>query len=302
MSGPSAAARSDVAAVPLGIDTEQQVAVETAEEVRDPGRSHPRRSRVSAHTWWQPALVLLALIGLGYGIAGIFALQGRSFLWPAPHDVLYAALLEPAATSQIYPALLNSALVALTGLAVAVVLGIVAATVMVQARWIERSFYPYAVILQCLPILAVAPLIGTIFGYNFLGKVVVTLLISLFPMISNTLFGLQAADRAQRELFQLQGASRWTTLTKLQVPAAMPSIFVGLRNAAGLSVIGAIVGDQLLGQGSPGLGTAITVFTSRTQGAEAFASILIASLFGIVVFLAFGLLGRLAVGKWFDLG
>jgi NitT/TauT family transport system permease protein len=286
----------------MSLDTEQQVAAETIEEVRDPGAARLRRSRLSTSTWWQPALVLVALIGLGYAIAGIFALQGRSFLWPAPHDVLYAATLEATATSQIYPALLNSALVALSGLAVAVVIGVAVATIMVQARWIERSFYPYAVILQCLPILAVAPLIGTIFGYNFVGKIVVTLLISLFPMISNTLFGLQAADRAQRELFQLHGASRWTTLMKLQFPAAMPSIFVGVRNAAGLSVIGAIVGDQLLGQGSPGLGTAISVFASRTQGAEAFASILIASLFGIAVFLLFGLLGRLAVGKWFDLG
>jgi NitT/TauT family transport system permease protein len=286
----------------MSLDIEQQVAAETVQEVRDPGRSSVRQSRLSLRTWWQPALVFVALVLVGYGIAGIFALQGLAFLWPAPHDVLYAAVLEPAATSQLYPALLNSALVALSGLAVAVVLGVAIATVMVQARWIERSFYPYAVILQCLPILAVAPLIGTIFGYNFVGKVVVTLMISLFPMISNTLFGLQAADRAQRELFRLQGASRWTTLTKLQFPAAMPSIFVGLRNAAGLSVIGAIVGDQLLGQGSPGLGAAIAVFASRTQGPEAFAAILIASLFGIAVFLIFGLLGRLAVGKWFDLG
>jgi NitT/TauT family transport system permease protein len=288
----------------MSIDTAQEVAAETAATVsgRAEGQPRPRRFRLSTRTWWQPALVFVALVALGYGIAGVFALQGRGFLWPYPHEVLYAAVAEPAAVVQIYPALLNSALVALTGLACAVVLGIGAATVMVQARWIERSFFPYAVILQCLPILAVAPLIGTIFGYNFAGKVVVTLLISLFPMIANTLFGLQAADRAQRELFQLQGASRITTLVKLQFPAAMPSIFVGLRNAAGLSVIGAIVGDQLLGQGSPGLGTAITVFTSRTQGPEAFASILIASLFGIAVFLVFGLLGRLAVGKWFDLG
>jgi NitT/TauT family transport system permease protein len=265
------------------------------------GQVPVRRVRFGG-TWWQPVVAFFVIVAIWYAIAAGFAAQGRGFLWPFPHEVLVALVAEPAAAAQIYPALLASAEVALTGLVIAVVLGITVATLMAQARWIERSFYPYAVILQCLPILAVAPLIGTIFGYNFLGKVVVTLLISLFPMIANTLFGLQAADRAQRELFRLQGASRWTTLTKLQFPAAMPSIFVGLRNAAGLSVIGAIVGDQLLGQGSPGLGTAITVFASRTQGAEAFASILIASLFGIAVFLIFGLLGRLAVGKWFDLG
>jgi NitT/TauT family transport system permease protein len=265
-------------------------------------RAPGRRFRLSRGTWWQPALVFVALVAIGYLIAGIFALQGRGFLWPYPHEVLIAAVAEPAAVVQIYPALLNSALVALTGLACAVVLGVGAATVMVQARWIERSFFPYAVILQCIPILAVAPLIGVLFGYNFLGKVIVTVMISLFPMIANTLFGLQAADKAQQELFQLQGASRMTRLLKLQFPAAMPSIFVGLRNAAGLSVIGAVVGDQLLGQGSPGLGMAISVFNSRIQGPETWAAILIASLFGVAVFLLFGLLRRLAVGKWFDLG
>lgn len=286
----------------MTLDTEQQVAAETVEEVGAPGQNRVRRLRLSTSTWWQPVLVLLALIGVDYGIAAVFAAQQRGFLWPFPHEVLYAAVVEPAGVSQLYPALLNSAIVALTGLVIAVVLGITIATLMVQARWVERSFFPYAVILQCIPILAIAPLIGVLFGYNFLGKVIVTVMISLFPMIANTLFGLQAADKAQRELFQLQGASRATRLFKLQFPAAMPSIFVGLRNAAGLSVIGAIVGDQLLGQGSPGLGVAISVFISRIQGPETWAAILIASLFGVVVFLIFGLLGRLAVGKWFDLG
>ncbi len=261
-----------------------------------------RGFRLVRGTWWQPLMALVAIVAVWYGIAAVFAGQGRGFLWPYPHEILSAATAEPAAVAIIYPALMNSALVALTGLACAVILGIGAAIVLAQARWVERSFFPYAVILQCIPILAVAPLIGTLFGYNFIGKVIVTLLISLFPMIANTLFGLQAADKGQRELFQLQHAGRITRLVKLQFPAAMPSIFVGLRNAAGLSVIGAIVGDQLLGQGSPGLGTAIAVFASRIQGPESWASILIASLFGVAVFLIFGLIGRLAVGRWFDLG
>ena len=288
----------------MSLDTSEQVAAQTIETVAAPvaGQTPVRRVRFRGGTWWQPVAAFFVIVGVWYAIAAVFAAQARAFLWPFPHEVLYALLLEPTATSQIYPALLSSALVALTGLVIAVVLGITIATLMAQARWVERSFYPYAVILQCLPILAIAPLIGVLFGYNFFGKVIVTVLISLFPMIANTLFGLQAADKAQRELFQLQGASRWTRLVKLQFPAALPSIFVGLRNAAGLSVIGAIVGDQLLGQGSPGLGVAISVFISRIQGPETWATILVASLFGIVVFLIFGLLGRLAVGKWFDLG
>lgn len=291
------------------LTTSEQVGAGTAEDEDVEGISAPVRSfggigrRVRLRmTWWQPALVLVALIGVAYLVALYFdKVRQLNFLVPYPHQV-FAAAFEPAAAAVIYPNLLNSVIVALTGLVFAVVIGIVWATLMAQARWVERSLFPYAVILQCIPILAISPLIGIVFGYNFGGKVLVTVLISLFPMVANTLFGLQAADKAQRELFQLQRASRWTRLVKLQFPAAMPSIFVGLRNAAGLSVIGAIVADQLLGQGSPGLGVAIQVFAVRTQGAESWAAILIASLFGVVVFLIFGLLGRLAVGKWFELG
>jgi NitT/TauT family transport system permease protein len=261
-----------------------------------------RRGPSLRSTVLPPVIAFVAIIGVWYAIAAGFAAQGRGFLWPFPHDVLYSAFAEPAAVSQIYPALLNTVLVALTGLVIAVVLGVAIAVLMAQARWVERSFFPYAVILQCVPILAITPLIGSIVGYNFAGKVVVTVIISLFPLIANTLFGLQATDKGQRELFQLQHASRWTRLAKLQAPAALPSFVVGLRNAAGLSVIGAVIGDQLMGQGSPGLGTAISVFSSRIQAPETWAALLIASLFGVVVFLVFGLIGRLAVGRWFDLG
>lgn len=285
----------------MAIDTSERTAAPPA-ETAVPGQNPVRRRRARRSGPWQPVLAFVAIVAVWYGIAALFAAQGRGFLWPFPHEVVYAGVAEPAATSQIYPALLNSVLVALTGLVIAVVLGVAIAVLMAQARWVERSFFPYAVILQCVPILAITPLIGSIVGFNFAGKVVVTAIISLFPLIANTLFGLQSTDRGQRELFQLQGASRWTRLVKLQFPAAMPSFVVGLRNAAGLSVIGAVIGDQLMGQGSPGLGTTISVFSSRIQAPETWAALLVASLFGVVVFLIFGLLGRLAVGRWFDLG
>jgi NitT/TauT family transport system permease protein len=131
-------------------------------------------------------------------------------------------------------------------------------------------------------------------------RVIVTVMIALFPLVSNTLFGLQSTDRAQRELFRLQGTGRLTTLLKLQLPAAMPAIFVGLRTAAGLAVIGAIVGDQFFQRGTPGLGVLIQVSNARLNGAGTFAAIITASLLGVAVFLLFGLLGRLAIGKWFD--
>ncbi|WP_394769115.1 ABC transporter permease [Lacisediminihabitans sp.] len=262
-------------------------------------RIYARRSA----QWWPPIAVLALLVGLWYLVATYYdRVQGLAFLVPYPHLVLKAAFADPLFSPQLVQDLGNSTQVALTGLVVAIVIGVAWAILMSQAKWIERSLYPYAVILQCIPILALVPLIGALFGYEFLSRVIVTVMISIFPMVSNTLFGLQSVDRAQRELFTLQGAGRWTTLTKLQFPAALPSIFVGLRTAAGLSVIGAIVGDQFFQRGTPGLGVLIQVSTSRLNGAGTYAAILTASALGVVVFLVFGLLGRLVVGKWYDFG
>ncbi len=186
------------------------------------------------------------------------------------------------------------------GLAIAIVIGVCWAIVMLQAKWAERSLYPYAVILQCVPILALVPLIGFWFGYGLPGRVIVCVLIALFPIVSNTLFGLQSVDRSQRELFQLQHARRWTTLWKLQLPAALPSMFVGLRTSAGLSIVGAIVGDYFFRRGTPGLGSLMSAYTSRLLAPELYASVVVAALLGVAIFMGFGLISKLAVGRWYD--
>ncbi len=272
-----------------------------------PGSAAPRTGLRRRPGWvrtaWQPLLVLLALVGIWYAAASYYdQVQQLGYLVPYPHLVIQALLFDATSRATIFTALLNSAMVALTGLVLAVVIGVAWAVLMSQAKWVERSLFPYAVILQCVPILALVPLIGMLFGFDFSARVIVTVMIALFPMVANTLFGLQSADRAQRELFQLQGASRFTRLVKLQFPAALPSIFLGLRNSAGLSVIGAIVGDQFFQRGTPGIGVAIQVFASRLSGPELYAAILTAALFGVAVFLLFGLLTRVAVGRWYDLG
>jgi NitT/TauT family transport system permease protein len=251
-------------------------------------------------SWWPPTIVFLLLVGLFYLIALYYdKVKEQSYLWPYPH-LIVAQVWDPFFGPQLRQDLLNSTLVAITGLGAAIVIGVLWATLMAQAKWVERSFYPYAVVLQCIPILALVPLIGTLFGYEFFSRVLVTTMISLFPLVSNTLFGLLSADKAQRELFQLQGAGRWTTLVKLRFPAALPSIFVGLRTSAGLSVIGAIVGDQFFQRGQPGLGVLIQVATSRLNGPGTFAAILTASLLGVLVFIVFGAIGRLAIGRWYE--
>jgi len=264
------------------------------------------RRRVAASTsrsvtYVLPIAVFGVLIGLFY-VAALYydKVKELPFLVPYPHLIVKAIVAEPAFDTQLWSALGQTVLVAVVGLAIAIVIGVVWAVVMVQARWVESALFPYAVVLQCIPILALVPLIGSLFGYEYPSRVIVTVLFCLFPMVANTLFGLQSVDKGQRELFELQGAGRLTTLTKLRFPAALPSLFVGLRNAAGLSVIGAVVADQFFQRGRGGLGVLISVMNQRLNGAEMYAAIVVASILGVLVFVLFGLLARLAIGKWFD--
>jgi NitT/TauT family transport system permease protein len=225
---------------------------------------------------------------------------GRRFLIPPPHAVIQVAFLDPDNLHELAAGLWLSTRVAFLGLAIAIVIGMTLAIAMSQARWIERSIYPYAVILQTVPILALVPVFGLWFGFGFTSRVLVCILIALFPLIANTLFGLQSVNQDHHDLFTLQGANRWTRLWKLQFPAALPSIFTGLRISAGLSVIGAIVGDFFFKQGDAGIGILIDLYRARLQSEQMIGAIILSSLLGVIVFWFFGLLGRRVIGSWHE--
>lgn len=248
--------------------------------------------------YWAPPLTVAGLIiGLWYFVSYVFLDPSRSYLLPPPHEVI-AAYWDPAFGPDMFEALWNTAIVALTGLAIAIILGVSWAITMNQAAWVERSLYPYAVILQTIPILALVPLIGFWFGFDFTARVIVTILIALFPMVSNTLFGLKSVEQGHRELFILQRASQWTILRKLQFPAALPAIFTGMRISAGLAVVGAIVGDFFFQRGTRGIGGLISLYQARLNAEPLFASILLASVFGVIVFWFFGWLATRMIGRW----
>ena len=114
------------------------------------------------------------------------------------------------------------------------------------------------------------------------------------------MFGLKSVDRSHRELFQLQKAGRWTVLSKLTFPAALPAVFVGMRTSAGLAVVGAIVGDFFFRRGNPGIGSVISNYESRLQSAPLFAAILSAALLGVLIFAVFGCSSTLVVGRWYE--
>jgi len=224
----------------------------------------------------------------------------RRFLLPPPQDVVRVGFLNSAHLTEILRALASTTGVALMGLALAAVTGLTLAVGMSQAQWIERSLYPYAVALQTIPILALVPLIGFWFGFDIRSRVLVCVLIAVFPIVTNTLFGIQSVDRGLHDLFTLHGAGRFTRLCRLELPAALPAIIAGFRISAGLSVVGAIVGDFFFRQGEPGIGRLIDVYQARLQSEQLLAAIFFSSLLGLVVFWAFGMVAQLTVGRWHE--
>jgi NitT/TauT family transport system permease protein len=250
-----------------------------------------------------PPLVVAAIVLGGWYLASYVVLDAeRRFLLPPPHQVVSEGFFDRTARNEILEATLETAKVAIVGLVIASVLGIAVAVAMSQARWVERSLFPWAVVLQTVPILAIVPLIGFWWGFDFRSRVLVCVLISLFPMITSTLFGLRSPAQGLHDVFSLRHASRWTRLRKLQFPSALPAIFVGLQTCAGLSVIGAIVGDFFFRQGNPGIGRLIDNYRAQLASEELFAAIAASSVLGVAAFWIVGLIGERVVGSWHETG
>jgi NitT/TauT family transport system permease protein len=250
-----------------------------------------------------PPLVLGAiLIGLWYLISYVVLSPRRRFLLRPPHEVVQQGFLVWDNLHPMLDGLYWSARVALIGLVISIVLGVTIAVLMSQTIIIERATFPFLVMLQAIPILAIVPLISFWFGTGENARVIVCVIIALFPIIVNTLFGLQSADQGMHDLFTLQHASRATRLRKLMLPAALPAIFAGLRISAGLCVIGAIVGDFFFGRGKPGLGQLLKRFANRLEGEQLLATVFVACALGVAVFLFFGWVQKRVIGRWYEPG
>lgn len=247
-----------------------------------------------------PLLVFAAVMGVWNAFSYALLKPNQRFLLPPPHKVVQVGFLQWDNLSEILRGLWSTTQVAIVGLAIAIAIGVVLAILMTQAKWVEYSIYPYAVVLQTIPIIALVPLIGFWFEFNFRSRVIVCVLISLFPIVTNTLFGLKSAERGLHDLFTLHGANRRTRLWKLAMPAGLPAIFTGFRISAGLSVIGAIVGDFFFRQGDPGIGRLIDVYRNQLQSEELFTAIFFSSLLGLTVFWGFGFASNRLLRSWHD--
>jgi len=237
-----------------------------------------------------PALTFLIVIALWEGAVRIFAVP--RFLVPPPSDVLNAAWTERAPLGS---ALLTTAQGAGLGFLLSASLGTLLGLVFSLSRWLERGLYPYALFLQTVPIVAVAPLLVLWFGPGLRAVAVSAFIVSVFPIIANTLAGLRSVDPRLSDLFRLYGAKLQDTVLKLRLPTAIPSMMTGLKVASGLSVIGAIVGEFVAGfsEGSAGLGITVLSAYRQLRTDLLFAAVLLASLLGLSLFALVSSLSRL---------
>ena len=240
--------------------------------------------------------VLAGWYGITYGLLD----SRRRFLLKPPHEVIAQGFLDWTTFSEMLSGLWSSTQVAMIGLVISIAIGFMFATIMSQAKTIERAVFPFMVTLQAIPILAIVPLISFWWGTGQRSRIIVCVIISLFPIIVNTLFGLQSAERGMHDLFTLHHADRITRLRKLMFPAALPAIFAGLRISAGLSVIGAIVGDFFFGRGDVGIGQLLRRYANQLMGEELLAAVILSSALGVTVFMTFGWLQTIAIGKWHE--
>jgi NitT/TauT family transport system permease protein len=239
-------------------------------------------------------------VGIAYMFSYVFLSPSRRFLMPPPHEIVKNGFFNHQHLHEQLSALWDTAQVSISGFLIALGIGLVLAIVMSQAKWIERSLYPYAVILQVTPILAIVPLIAIWFGYDFSARVVVCVLIAIFPIITNSLHGLLTVDSNLHDLFTLHRANRLERLLKLQLPHAIPDIFVGLRVSAGLSVIGAIVGEFFFRQGTPGLGRLLDLYRAYLQTDLLMSALAFSCALGVVSFWVVGFVGHQLTKNWHE--
>ena len=227
--------------------------------------------------------------------------RNRSFLVPSPIDVWRAGFANGTVRTSIFNATYQTLRESLFGLLIATVVGVGLAVLMNEARWMERSVFPWVVALQTIPILALVPFIKVRYGVEFKSRVIVCVLIAVFPIITNTLFGLRSADEGHHDLFALHHASRFARLCKLLMPGALPAIFTGLRISAGLSIVGAVIGEYFFRSGETGLGHLIEKYRARPGSFPSlFATIIVVCGLGVVIFIMFSAVAALTTRKWYE--
>ena len=229
----------------------------------------------------------------------ITAYEVPRYIVPGPIDVLQTLIQD---WELLWNSLLITLRVTVLALLFSVVAGSLIAFLFVQSRWLEMSLFPYAVLLQVTPIVAIAPLVIIWVNDASIALILCATIVAIFPVISNTTLGLRSVDPGLLELFRMNKATRLQTLLRLRIPSALPYFFGGLRIASGLALIGAVVAEFVAGTGGSGAGLAYQILQSGLQlnVPRLFAALFLITLTGVLLFLAMVGLSRLALGNWHE--
>jgi NitT/TauT family transport system permease protein len=221
------------------------------------------------------------------------------FLVPTPGVVLETLISD---WGLLFSSLLITLKVTFGAFFFAVVIGTVVAFLFVQSRWVEVSLFPYAVLLQVTPIVAIAPLIIIWVKEPTPALIVCATIVALFPIISNTTLGLRSVNPGLVNLFRMNKATRWQTLIRLRIPSAAPYFFGGLRISSGLALIGAVVAEFVAGTGGTAAGLAYQILQAGYQIniPRLFAALFLITVTGVLLFLLMVMLSKLALGNWHE--
>lgn len=244
-------------------------------------------------------LAVGVLVLLGWDIF-VRVTNTPSFLLPGPILVLQTLIKD---WPELFPSLIITLKVTVVAFIAATISGLLISVLFAQSKWIEKSFFPYAVILQTTPIAAIAPLIIVWLKNNtFAALVVCAWIVALFPIISNTTLGLNSVDRNLTDLFHIYRASRWQTMIYLRLPSAMPYFLAGLKISGGLALIGAVVAEFVAGTGGINAGIAYQILISgyNLQIPRMFAALLMTTLLGIIIFLVLSALSDFILRNWHE--
>jgi NitT/TauT family transport system permease protein len=247
--------------------------------------------------WAAPLAVGVLVLVLWHVLVKAFDVP--KFLVPGP---LLVAETLIADWGLLFNSLLVTLKITFGAFFLAVVIGTLVAFLFVQSRWVEMSLFPYAVLLQVTPIVAIAPLIIIWVKQPTLALIVCATIVALFPIISNTILGLRSVNPGLVNLFRMNKATRWQTLTQLRIPSAAPYFFGGLRISSGLALIGAVVAEFVAGTGGAGAGLAYQILQAGYQIniPRLFAALLMITVTGVLLFLLMVFLSKLALASWHE--
>lgn len=247
--------------------------------------------------WTLPSLVMVIALG---------AWQAYCVIAEVPHYILPSpALIGKTLFTDwnvLWPAMLATGKLTFLALIMAVIGGLVLAIAFTQSKWVEMSLFPYAVILQVTPVVAIAPLLQIYMDSAFSAALLCAWIVAFFPILSNTTIGLKSADHNLQDLFSIYGATGWQRLRLLAGPSALPYFLSGLKIAGGLALIGAVVAEFVIGRAGTGLGLASTLLEAsyRFNFGRLYGALVLISAMGVAIFGLMSLISYFALFRWHE--